>query len=78
MHVRVHPALRRHGIGRGLMDAVETEAARRGFTETWLDTATNMPEAMAFYEGIGYIEIGRETRPEWQWTLVYYLKKLPS
>ncbi|MGW0230373.1 GNAT family N-acetyltransferase [Actinopolymorpha singaporensis] len=76
VHVRVHPALRRRGVGRGLMAAVETEAAQRGFTEAWLDTATNMPEAMAFYEGVGYAEVGRESRSEWQWTLVYYLKKL--
>nr|WP_179791872.1 GNAT family N-acetyltransferase [Actinopolymorpha rutila] len=76
VHVRVHPALRRRGVGRNLMAAVEAEAARRGFTETWLDTATNMPEAMAFYEGIGYVETGRESRPEWHWTLVYYLKEL--
>jgi hypothetical protein len=36
----------------------------------WLDTATNQPEAMAFYEGIGYAEVAREGRPEWHWTLV--------
>ena len=60
------------------MAAVEAEAADRGFTEAWLDTATNMPEAMAFYEGLGYADVGREARPEWQWTLVYYLKNLTS
>jgi hypothetical protein len=31
---------------------------------------------MAFYESLSYIEIGRERRPEWDWTLVYYLKHL--
>ena len=76
VHVRVHPAMRRRGIGRQLMTAVEAGAARRGFKETWLDTATNMPVAMSFYEGLGYIEVGRETRPEWHWTLVYYAKQL--
>ncbi|MEQ7009154.1 GNAT family N-acetyltransferase [Actinopolymorpha sp. B17G11] len=77
-HVRVHPALRRRGIGRELMAAVEAGAASRGFKETWLDTATNMPVAMSFYEGLGYTEVGRETRPDWHWTLVYYLKNLPA
>jgi ribosomal protein S18 acetylase RimI-like enzyme len=58
------------------MAALEFRATGRGFHETWLDTATNQPEAMAFYESLGYIEIGRERRPEWHWTLVYYLKHL--
>jgi ribosomal protein S18 acetylase RimI-like enzyme len=58
------------------MDALETRGAELGFREAWLDTATNQPEAMAFYEGLGYRETGRETRPGWTWTLVYYLKEL--
>lgn len=78
LHVRVHPALRRRGIGRELMNAVESGAASHGFKEAWLDTAANMPEAMSFYENLGYVEVGRERRPEWHWTLVYYLKQLPS
>jgi ribosomal protein S18 acetylase RimI-like enzyme len=78
LNVRVHPALRRRGIGRKLMTAVESDAARLGFKEAWLDTAANMPVAMSFYTGLGYVEIGRETRPDWEWTLVYYLKRLAS
>jgi len=46
------------------------------YRQCWLDTATNQPDAMAFYHNIGYREIGRETRPEWDWTLVYFLKDL--
>jgi hypothetical protein len=41
-----------------------------------LDTATNQPEAMAFYQGLGYREVGRERQPSWTWTLVYYAKNL--
>jgi predicted GNAT superfamily acetyltransferase len=37
-----------------------------------------LPAAMSFYEAIGYVEVGRESRPDWRWTLVYYLKRLPS
>lgn len=59
-----------------LVAALECRAAARRFSETWLDTATNQPEAMAFYESLGYAEVGRESRPEWHWTLVYYLKRL--
>jgi ribosomal protein S18 acetylase RimI-like enzyme len=76
LRVRVHPALRRRGLGRALMTALEDRAAALGYDELFLDTATNQPEAMAFYEGLGYRETGRESRPEWNWTLVYYIKCL--
>lgn len=76
LRVRIHPALRRTGIGRALMEDLEIRAAGHGFHEMFLDTATNMPEAMAFYEALGYQEMGRETRSDWSWTLVYYTKQL--
>ena len=62
LRVRVHPARRRLGIGRAVMAALESRAAACGFPEAWLDTATNQPEAMAFYESLGYAEVGRESR----------------
>ncbi|MGI5238213.1 GNAT family N-acetyltransferase [Dactylosporangium sp. CA-139066] len=76
LRVRVHPATRRRGIGRALMGALEQRAWDLGLRTMFLDTATNQPEAMAFYEALHYEEIGRETRPEWTWTLVYYAKSL--
>ena len=76
LRVRVHPAARRLGIGRALMAEIEARAASAGFTEAFLDTATNQPEAVAFYHGLGYTEVGRDTRPEWAWTLVYFAKRL--
>ena len=78
LRVRVHPARRRLGLGTAIMSTLETGAAARGYRQAWLDTATNQPGAMAFYRSLGYDEIGRATRPEWQWTLVYYLKHLES
>ena len=75
-HVRIHPAVRRRGIGRRLMEALEEAAAARGFRELHLDTAHNQPEALAFYLALGYEEIGRETRPEWSWTNVYFRKSV--
>jgi ribosomal protein S18 acetylase RimI-like enzyme len=74
LRVRVHPALRRRGVGRMLMEALEARAALLGFRQLFLDTATNQPAAMAFYQHLGYRETGRESRPEWRWTLVYYTK----
>jgi GNAT superfamily N-acetyltransferase len=77
LRVRTHPAMRRSGIGRLLMTGLESLARDHGYTETFLDTATNQPEAVAFYQALGYREVGRETRPEWSWTLVYFTKPLP-
>jgi ribosomal protein S18 acetylase RimI-like enzyme len=78
LRVRVHPAARRRGIGRALMAELERRAASDGLRSTHLDTATNQPDAMAFYQGLGYREVGRERRPGWTWTLVYYVKDLDA
>lgn len=59
-----------------LMDAVEARARELGFTEAFLDTSTDQPEAMDFYRALGNQEVGRETRPSWHWTLVYFQKAL--
>ncbi|MEV6849692.1 GNAT family N-acetyltransferase [Actinoplanes sp. NPDC051411] len=76
LRVRVHPATRRRGVGRALMTELERRAARAGRHRMCLDTATNQPEAMAFYEALGYQETGRRQRPDWSWTLVFYAKPL--
>jgi len=76
LRVRVHPARRRDGLGRRLMDELELRARRRGIDQLTLDTATNQPEAVAFYRGLGYREVRRETRPDWTWTLVFFTKSL--
>jgi ribosomal protein S18 acetylase RimI-like enzyme len=78
LRVRVHPARRRLGLGRSVMTALEAMAFARGYREASLDTATNQPEAMAFYRSLGYQETSRETRPDWHWTLVFYRKDLES
>jgi ribosomal protein S18 acetylase RimI-like enzyme len=76
LRVRVHPATRRRGVGRALMNALEERAAQLGMQQMHLDTATNQPEAMAFYRSLGYQETGREHQPGWSWTLVYFVKRL--
>lgn len=78
LRLRVHPALRRQAIGRALMTELERRAGAAGFAQVHLNTATNQPEAIAFYLDLGYRETGRETRPEWSWTLVYFRKSLRS
>lgn len=54
----VHPALRRHGIGRALMAALEEEARRAGRRLLTLDTKTG-DAAEALYRGLGWTEAGR-------------------
>lgn len=74
--VRVHPAFRQQGFGSALMRALEDSARLLGFRELHLDTATNQPEAVAFYRSLGYKEVGRESRREWTWALMYFTKSL--
>lgn len=76
LHIRVHPARRRLGVGRLLMTALEDRAREIGYAELHLDTASNQPDAVAFYRSLGYTQVGTETRPEWHWTLVYFMKQL--
>jgi hypothetical protein len=58
------------------MTALEARARQLGLPEAHLDTATNQPEAIAFYRTLGYQEVGREHQPGWSWTLVYFVKIL--
>jgi ribosomal protein S18 acetylase RimI-like enzyme len=75
-HVRIHPATRRLGVGRLLMDGLEDRARDLGYRQLYLDTATNQPEAVAFYRALGYAEDGTESDPSWNWTLQYFIKSL--
>ncbi len=76
LHIRVHPAMRRRGVGRLLMDGLEVRARDLGFQRLHLDTATNQPEAIAFYKALGYTLAGTESDPNWAWTLQYFTKSL--
>lgn len=53
----VVPAHRRSGVAGALLAALEAEAARRGWTHLRLETGTEQPDAMAFYERHGYRRI---------------------
>jgi ribosomal protein S18 acetylase RimI-like enzyme len=58
------------------MRALEGAARDRGVTELHLDTATNQPEAVAFYEALDYERTHTETQPGWTWTLAFYRRHL--
>lgn len=74
LRVRVHPALRRRGAGRAVMSALERRAVELGLQEMHLDTTVSQPEALAFYQALGYKEVGREKFPAWE--LVFFTKRV--
>jgi putative acetyltransferase len=53
----VVPERRRAGVAGALLAALEAEARRRGWTLLRLETGTEQPDAMAFYERYGYYRI---------------------
>jgi ribosomal protein S18 acetylase RimI-like enzyme len=50
----VHPAVRRRGIARALLDEVESIARRAGRSRITLGTTKRMRAAQAMYERLGY------------------------
>jgi GNAT superfamily N-acetyltransferase len=55
----VDRAQRGQGVGRALMDAMETEARRRGCELLFLTTAERREDAHTFYERVGLEHTGR-------------------
>ena len=50
----VAPALRRQGLGRRLLEALEEKARELGYARIRLDTGARQPHARAMYERAGY------------------------
>jgi ribosomal protein S18 acetylase RimI-like enzyme len=59
--VLVHPSYQRRGIGRALMEAIETEARSEGRTLLVLDTRAGDPSNQ-LYRSLGYVEVGQIPR----------------
>lgn len=56
------PAVRGQGLGRFLLAQLEQAAAKNGFAEAWVETATVLKEAVVLYEKNGYRQMsGVET-----------------
>ncbi len=53
----VVPAFRGRGISRAMLDHLESEARRRGYTRSILETGTRQLEAISLYASGGYSEI---------------------
>ncbi len=53
----VVPTVRGHGLGRDLLQRLESIAADRGCKSVRLDTAAHLTTAIALYRSLGYREI---------------------
>lgn len=53
----VDPSMRRHGVARALLVALEDSARERGFTRVRIETGEHQPEAVALYGQAGYARI---------------------
>ncbi|AVA23783.1 GNAT family N-acetyltransferase [Rhizobium sp. NXC24] len=49
-----HPTLRRQGLARRIVVALEESAAELGYTRAYLSTGFRQPEAVALYVSLGY------------------------
>jgi GNAT superfamily N-acetyltransferase len=50
---------RRRGVGRMLLEAVRNDANEQGCARLWLMTTDDNPDALAFYEHVGWVEVAR-------------------
>ncbi len=48
------PTARGQGLGRFLLQSLETAAAARGYEQAWIETASVLAEAVTLYERSGY------------------------
>lgn len=55
----VDPTFRRNGIGRGLMERVDTCAQTRGAQKIFLEVAETNQAARALYDTCGFRQVGR-------------------
>lgn len=49
-----HPGLRRQGLARRIVLALEESAGQQGYTRAYLSTGFRQPEAVALYVSLGY------------------------
>jgi len=58
-----HPAHRRRGHARSVLEVLEREAARLGYDRLRLVTHVRLPEALALYDALGYAPVAPFTGP---------------
>ncbi len=58
----VHPAVRRQGLARALLDRAADIAAEEGAATLFLEVALRNAGARALYAAAGFVEVGRRRR----------------
>ena len=64
------------GLGRGLLETVELYAECMGYQRLYLETHTNLKEAMALYEKMGFSPISKPQNVQHSTMNRFYLKEL--
>lgn len=59
IHIAVHPAYQRQGIGKSLMDSMIKHAKREGIRKLRLRVLSSNLAALSFYKEYGFVEEGR-------------------
>lgn len=67
---------RRRGLARGLLAALESEIAARGYRRVYLTTGDRQPEAEALYLATGYRKLGDPLPAEGEVYPMAFLKEL--
>lgn len=67
---------RRRGYGKALLEALESEIARRGYRRVYLTTGDRQPEAEALYESAGYARLDEPLPAEGEVYPIAFLKTL--
>jgi ribosomal protein S18 acetylase RimI-like enzyme len=59
-HLYIAPAYRRRGVGRALIERVETHGRGAGATHVWIETSSVNVPGVAAYERLGYALCGAD------------------
>lgn len=62
MNLAVHPQFRRQGIGKNLVVALVRELGAKGVCSLCLEVRASNAPAIALYQGLGFVPVGRRPR----------------
>jgi ribosomal protein S18 acetylase RimI-like enzyme len=64
-HLVVHPAMRRQGRGRSLLEHAAGRARRTGATRIWTQVTPRLEESVAFFRNFGFRTASDHLAPYW-------------
>jgi ribosomal protein S18 acetylase RimI-like enzyme len=79
-HLYVAPHMRRHGVGRQLVNEIFSRARRAGMRCVWLETSNVAYPAIQFYRGVGFelcgLDVSLYTGEQAGETALYFMRPL--